>query len=326
MFLHHFLHNAAFEPSLFLVCSNMYFFLLISIKQQHLLRCPAAATLLGFILFWTNTLTLTGNVWMYSECSLVLACKWVRMSCSSLIHVSRLHENAPVICCFHIVLLLLVIVYLLDFSEHFHPDLCWICVCAFRLKAGGCRGVDVPPGPAGSVPEDAGHRPRVRSGQEGGAGPVSAPPFLHALSLCIITCHLAPCPLYPLVCAAGTMPLRTRSPHCRARPRTGPTPIAAKSRPTCPCFWKQRVASTLRYPPPFLPPVQLLSVSDHDALLPAAAGALHSLQCGPALPRSLLPARHHQQQAERRRRHRHPPAQLLLLHLPALPRAPWRHR
>lgn len=61
--------------------------------------------------------------------------------------------------------------------------------------------------------------------------------------------------LYPVVCvcAAGTMPSRTRSPHCRARPRTGPTPTAARSRPTCPCFWKQPVASTLRYLPPTPP-------------------------------------------------------------------------
>ena len=43
----------------------------------------------------------------------------------------------------------------------------------FRLEAGGGRGVDVSAGPAGPLPEDAGDGPGVRSGQEGGAGPVS---------------------------------------------------------------------------------------------------------------------------------------------------------
>lgn len=42
-----------------------------------------------------------------------------------------------------------------------------------RFKAGGGRGVDVSAGPAGPVPEDAGHWPGVCPGQEGGARPVS---------------------------------------------------------------------------------------------------------------------------------------------------------
>lgn len=50
-----------------------------------------------------------------------------------------------------------------------------ISVFLFRFKAGGSRGVDVPAGPAGPLPEDAGDRPGVCSGQEGGAGPVSCP-------------------------------------------------------------------------------------------------------------------------------------------------------
>lgn len=47
--------------------------------------------------------------------------------------------------------------------------------------------------------------------------------------------------------AGGIMLLRTRSPHCRARPRTEPTPTAARSRPTCRCSWRPPVGSTHRW-------------------------------------------------------------------------------
>lgn len=44
----------------------------------------------------------------------------------------------------------------------------------------------------------------------------------------------------------GTMLSRTRSPRCRVRPRTEPTPTAARSRPTCHSFWRLPVVSTHR--------------------------------------------------------------------------------
>lgn len=53
--------------------------------------------------------------------------------------------------------------------------LSWMWPCSgapvsSRLQAGSRGGVDVQASPPGRVPEDAGHRPGVRAGQEGGAG------------------------------------------------------------------------------------------------------------------------------------------------------------
>ena len=47
--------------------------------------------------------------------------------------------------------------------------------------------------------------------------------------------------------SGGFMRLRTRSPRCRARPRTEPTPTAARCRPTCRCSWRRPAASTRRW-------------------------------------------------------------------------------
>lgn len=65
--------------------------------------------------------------------------------------------------------------------------------------------------------------------------------------LCLISCgwdvgfHV--CGFY----AGGIMPLRTRLPPCKVRPRTAPTPTAARSRLTYLCSWRRPAASTLRW-------------------------------------------------------------------------------
>lgn len=115
-----------------------------------------------------------------------------------------------------------------------------------RFKAGGGRGVDVSAGPAGPVPEDAGNWPGVCSGQEGGAGPVSW--FFWSLGTFVTWCCAFRVLIRVFGLPAGGITLsRTRSPHCRARPRTEPTPTAVRSRPICRCFWRQLVAFTHRW-------------------------------------------------------------------------------
>lgn len=49
------------------------------------------------------------------------------------------------------------------------------------------------------------------------------------------------------VLVGGTTLSRTRSPPCKAKPRTGPTPIGVRCRPICPCSWRRPAVSTLRW-------------------------------------------------------------------------------
>lgn len=152
--------------------------------------------------------------------------------------------------------------YLHPAAHHTHTHTPPAAVCLFplcvRLEAGGGRGVDVSAGPAGPLPEDAGDWPGIRPGQEGGARPVSCSAHISAhtwlseelkplWSEVFVVSFGRVSVVISCLCAGGIMRLRTRSPRCRARPRTEPTPTAAKSRPTCPCSWRQRVASTHRW-------------------------------------------------------------------------------
>lgn len=124
--------------------------------------------------------------------------------------------------------------------------LVWRILVCVRLQAGDGRGVDVQAGAAGPVPEDAGDRPGVCSWQEGWARSVSSPSRFIAFWSWSIRTEVPALTLFFFLHADGIMPLRTRSPLCRVRPRTAPTPTAARSRPTCRCFWRQPAASTLR--------------------------------------------------------------------------------
>lgn len=137
--------------------------------------------------------------------------------------------------------------FALPISYSWFPPVTCLCV---RFEAGGGRGVDVSTGPAGSVPENAGDWLGVRFGQEGGARPVSCSAHiadkLWNFGLWGCLCHVGLDGVFFCLPAGGIMLLRTRSQHCRARPRTEPTPTAARSRPTCRCSWRQLVASTHR--------------------------------------------------------------------------------
>lgn len=76
-----------------------------------------------------------------------------------------------------------------------------------------------------------------------------------------------------------------------------------------------------------LPRLKLaLQAAAKGQLCAVAAGAVYRLQRGPAWSRQVLPARHRQQPEWKGRGHCHAAAQLLLLHLPALPGPPGGHR